>query len=103
MSDPDLWLLHSVVNRGDVLAAVQREVSRAYHKHGADQWGRHEFYAILKEEVDELWDEIKADNPQIRVRVEAIHVMAMCLRYLETGDRYREERHPVTGEVIAKP
>lgn len=88
--DPELWLLRERVTRGDVMEAVGREVTRAYAKHGREQWGRHEFYAILREEVDELWDEIKADNPQVRVRLEAIHVMAMCLRYLETGDRYRE-------------
>lgn len=100
--DSENWLLRRVVHRYEVLEAIQRETERAYRKHGTDQWGRHEFYAVLKEEVDELWDEIKLDNPQIRVRLEVIDVMAVCLRYLETGDRYREARHPITGEVIKK-
>ena len=69
---------------------IRRELDRAYGKHGRDQWGRHEFYAILKEEVDELWDAIKADKPQEDVRDEAIQIAAMVFRYLETGDRYRE-------------
>lgn len=75
-------------SREFVLAAVQSEVERAYGKHGSDPWGRHEFYAILKEEVDELWDAIKRDEPAESVEKEAIQVAAMVLRYLETGDRY---------------
>ena len=66
------------------------ELERAYSKHGRDQWGRHEFYAILKEEVDELWDDIKSDAPQTNLEKEAIQIAAMVFRYLETGDRYRE-------------
>lgn len=68
---------------------VRDEVERAYTKHGREPWGRHEFYAILKEEVDEVWDSIKADEPQEEVMREIVQVAAMCLRYAETGDRYR--------------
>jgi N-acetylglucosamine kinase-like BadF-type ATPase len=68
--------------------AVICELERAYAKHGKAQWGRHEFYAILKEEVDELWDAIKDDAPHKKVEVEAIQIAAMVFRYLETGDRY---------------
>jgi NTP pyrophosphatase (non-canonical NTP hydrolase) len=74
--------------REDIVAAVDEELDRAYKKHGAPQWGRHEFYGILKEEVDELWDAIKGDEPASRVYDEAIQVAAMVFRYLETGDRY---------------
>lgn len=45
----------------------------------------HEGYAILAEEVDELWDEVKK-NPAKRVPAnlekEAIQVAAMALRFL---------------------
>lgn len=45
----------------------------------------HEGFAILKEEVDELWDEIKK-NPRKRdkaaLRREAVQVAAMALRFL---------------------
>ena len=41
----------------------------------------HEGYAVLKEEVDELWDEIKA-NRHNRTREEAIQVAAMAIRFL---------------------
>ena len=46
----------------------------------------HEGYAILKEEFDELWDEIKK-NPRKRdkaaLRKEAIQVAAMACRFIE--------------------
>lgn len=45
----------------------------------------HEGYAILLEEVDELWDAIKQDDP-LSVRAEAIQVGAMVLRLL--SDRF---------------
>lgn len=41
----------------------------------------HEGYAVLKEEVDELWDAIKA-NDLVSARAEAVQVAAMALRYL---------------------
>ena len=45
----------------------------------------HEGYAILKEEVDELWDEVKK-KPSLRSNMalekEAIQVAAMALRFL---------------------
>ena len=42
----------------------------------------HEGFAILKEEVDELWDEIKNDSPRIMLRDEVKQVAAMALRFL---------------------
>jgi NTP pyrophosphatase (non-canonical NTP hydrolase) len=79
-----------VTERERIMTMITDELDRAYAKHGRDQWGRHEFYAILKEEIDELWDAIKADMPMEEVRAEAIQVAAMVIRYLETGDRYRD-------------
>lgn len=70
--------------------AVMCELESAYAKHGKEQWGRHEFWGIIAEEIDELWEAIKKDEPQERVRSEAIQVAAMVFRYLNTGDRYRE-------------
>ena len=45
----------------------------------------HEGYAVLKEEVDELWDEIKKSKPGAnseKIKKEAIQVGAMALRFL---------------------
>jgi NTP pyrophosphatase (non-canonical NTP hydrolase) len=75
--------------RRKVFRRIGQELDRAYSKHGNAQWGRHEFYTILKEEVDELWDAIKSDEPQARVVEEALQVASMVFRYLETGDRYK--------------
>lgn len=77
------------LSREDFLRDVGRELERAYTKHGREQWGRHEFYAILREEVDELWDAIKHDARGGEVYREVVQVAAMCIRYVETGgNRY---------------
>jgi hypothetical protein len=67
---------------------VYDELDRAYAKHGAEPWSRHEFFAILKEEVDELWDDIKADREYGKIEAEMVQVAAMCFRYFETGNRW---------------
>lgn len=76
--------------RDEIFRLICAEIDRAYSKHGTLQWGRHEFYAITKEEFDEVWDDIKSDAPQEQLVKEIIQVAAMCIRYLETKDRYRE-------------
>ena len=76
------------MTREEFVRALLSEVDRAYHKHGREQWGRHEFYAVMLEEVDEVWGDIKKDAPMEHLVEEIIQVAAMCLRYLETGDRY---------------
>lgn len=80
--------------RAGLFDRISAELTRAYGKHGAEPWGRHEFYAILLEEVDELWEAIKRDEPQERVEAELVQVAAMCFRYFETGDRYRRPQYP---------
>lgn len=79
--------------RAELIIAVGDRLTKAYEKHGSLPWGRHEFYGILKEEVDELWDAIKADEPNERVLEELVDVVVCMFRYYETGDRYRGD-HP---------
>jgi len=79
-----------LARRGTLFSLVCDELDNAYAKHGGEQWGRHEFYGVLKEEVDELWDAIKHDEPMEKVYAELIQVAAMCFRYYETRDRYQE-------------
>jgi hypothetical protein len=74
--------------REQILDDIDMELARAYTKHGAPQWGRHEFYGILLEEVEETWDTIKADEPMARLYEEAISVAAMVIRFFETGERH---------------
>jgi len=66
-----------------ILLEVKAELERARALHPRRFNSAHEGYAVLLEEVDELWDEIKA-NPQDRrrMRAEAIQVAAMAMRFL---------------------
>jgi hypothetical protein len=65
-----------------VLRAIEAEVQRAMKKHDPMN-SAHEGYAVLQEEVDELWDEIKADNGRSPAAMEeAIQVAAMAVRYI---------------------
>lgn len=78
------------------LRAIADSYTKARLKH-APMRGPHEGYAVLLEEVDELWDEVKAWQPdQTRgeevdelyharmknMRKEALHVAAMALAFL---------------------
>jgi len=72
-------------NRETLYARIGVELDRAYLKHGTERWSRHEFYAILLEEVEELWDAIKRDLPQEYVEQEMTQVAAMVFRFFETS------------------
>jgi hypothetical protein len=86
--------------RAEALAAVEAALDYAYAKHGRDPWGRHEFFGVLYEEMQkELGDAIFADEPIEHVLEEAIQVAAVCIRYLETGDRYRGPHPPLPQKV----
>ncbi len=81
--------------RGNYLEVVREELARATAKFKPFT-SAHEGFAILKEEVDEMWDEIKANNI-VAARIEAIQVAAMALRFLEEvipGDKALKLREP---------
>lgn len=68
---------------GDATAAAFKEASNAM-----DNWpamnSAHEGYAVLAEEVDELWDHVKTNQKRrdiVEMRKEAIQVAAMALRF----------------------
>lgn len=67
-----------------ILADIKHEVIRAKGLHPGNFHNSHEGYAVLLEEVDELWDEVKkkgggyGDDAQ----KEATQVGAMVVRYL---------------------
>jgi len=64
------------------LAEVREEVEKAINKHGP-MASAHEGYAVIAEELDELWDEVKADRGyQESAMSEAKQVAAMGLKYL---------------------
>lgn len=62
------------------IAEVRAEVIRAIEKFPIFN-SSHEGYAVIKEEFDELWDEVKANN-KTRAREEAVQVAAMAVRFM---------------------
>jgi len=63
---------------------VVDEFESATEKYGPFN-SAHEGYAILLEEVDELWDEIKkrpSERSVEAMRAEAVQVAAMALRFI---------------------
>ena len=63
-----------------IIELIKKEYFEAERKFPAFN-SSHEGYAIILEELDELWDEIKANNKSA-IKFEAIKVAAMALRFL---------------------
>lgn len=76
------------------LALVLAEVTKATTRYGAFN-STHEAYGVLAEEVDELWDDIKANRTQ-HAAVEAVQVAAMAVRFIVDCPKWMEdESEPV--------
>lgn len=69
----------------EALALARDEFDRARSLHHNFNSG-HEGYAVLREEVDELWDAVKRQKSYVAyngaVAREAVQVAAMALRFL---------------------
>jgi hypothetical protein len=73
-----------MMNIDFALTQVRDEVERATSKFGPFN-SPHEGYAVILEELDELWDEIKdskSAGTSERQMSEAIQVAAMAVRFL---------------------
>jgi NTP pyrophosphatase (non-canonical NTP hydrolase) len=71
----------------DILTDIRLEFSRATTKHGKFN-SAHEGYAVLLEEVDELWEEVKKQyekRDSTKLREEAVQVAAMAIRFIVDG------------------
>lgn len=65
-----------------VCSAVYYEVIKAMDKH-APMHSPHEGHSVLREEVEELWEHVKADTGRApEARKEALQVAAMAVRYI---------------------
>lgn len=65
---------------------IAAELVRARAKHPGPFNSSHEGYAVLAEEVDELWDEVKKQTDErsfAKMRKEAVQIGAMALRFIE--------------------
>ncbi len=68
------------------LQEIADELARARRKHPKPQHSSHEGFAVLLEEVDELWEEVRAQTEErsyAKMRKEAIQIAAMALRFVE--------------------
>ena len=75
----------SKAKQAAIVADVAREFDRATIIHDPMN-SAHEGYAVLLEEVDELWAEVKKGGSEprsiARMRAEAIQVGAMAMRFI---------------------
>lgn len=72
------------------LSDVAAELERAAKWPGFNS--AHEGFAVLKEEVDELWDHVKVNQKKrdlLAMRAEAIQVAAMALKFVQMLDEGR--------------
>ena len=78
-----IYLAEVEMSKKDVIFAdVLAEVYRA-EQHFPPMRSAHEGWAILREEVDELWEEVKdKGRSRVRMRSEAIQVAAMAVRFV---------------------
>lgn len=65
----------------EILQQVRAELFRAMDNFGSFH-SRHEGYGVIKEELDELWDEIKANSTWDKCDKEATQLAAMAVRFL---------------------
>jgi len=78
----------SLENQNDIIDSivdeVKMEMKRAVGLHGPMR-GPHEGYAVLLEEVDEVWDLVKGypkRATKAKMRNEMVQVAAMALRFI---------------------
>lgn len=65
----------------DIMQDLRTLTYRAIEKH-ASMHSPHEGHSVLREEVEELWDHVKADTGRTReAYAEALHVAGMAIRY----------------------
>lgn len=65
-----------------VLIDVLREIERADSLHPSYN-SAHEGYAMIAEEVDELWEEVrKRDHDKLLMRLEAVQVATTAVRFI---------------------
>ena len=89
-------------NESNLIYEVFKELSKATSKFGSFK-NSHEGYAVLLEEVDELWEQVKR-NPKkfpdraVEMRKEAIQVAAMAMRFvMDVCDKTEQQGAKISG------
>ncbi len=65
-----------------ILQEIKEESIHAHNKYGNFR-SKHEAYAVILEESEELWDTIRKKQPDERTREEAIQVAAAVVCFLQ--------------------
>jgi spore coat protein CotH len=81
----DLWLTNYQLFR--VIDSVAREYCKAAERY-SDFSSAHEGYAIILEELDELWTAVKESNVKEATK-EAVQVAAMAVRFIIDSKNFR--------------
>jgi len=74
----------------DIPAAIMSEVERA-KRHGEKFASLHEAYAVILEEVDEVWDitrQKRRERSALELRKEFIQIGAMAVKALQSLDNF---------------
>jgi len=69
------------MNEKHAINEIIHEYNRATKKFGSFT-STHEGYAVILEELDELWDEIKNNSNKEKLRGEAVQLAAMTFRFI---------------------
>lgn len=83
-----------------IVQEVLRELQSAVEKYKPFN-SAHEGFSIMNEEVDEMWDEVKKDDPE-RAIEEAIQVAAMAIRFIKDIRTNRNLNKPYSGQQNPK-
>ena len=72
-----------------IASAMVEELERANKIHGTSFNSPHEGYAVMLEEMDELFDEIRKKRPdKDRMRDVAIQIGAMAIKFIQSLDNW---------------
>ena len=67
----------------DVIREIGEQLEKARDKHAPPMHGPHEGYALILEELDDLWELVSAQkHDPIEMKKEALHVAAMAARFV---------------------
>lgn len=72
-----------------IISLMVEELERANHMNGTSFSSPHEGYAVILEEMDELFEEIKKKHPdKDRLRDEAIQIGAMVIKFVQSLENW---------------
>jgi hypothetical protein len=77
---------HANDRAGRVLIEIGNELAIASAKHRRPLNSPHEGFAVIREEVDELWEAVRRDDLKAAL-AEAVQVGAMAVRFLVDLER----------------